>query len=451
MASAPSNTGGVEGGMFIDTTGKSDWPNIQIHFTHKILGRPPAPPADAGYMIVSTLVRPKSRGYVRLHSSNPDDPPEIRGNYLTDPDDLKAIVEGIKVGRKIGRAKALDKFRGDELSPGPDMKTNDQIAAVVKATAIALYHPVGTCKMGRGHDDGAVVDAHLRVYGLESLRVVDASVMPTITSGNTNAPTIMIAERASDLIKESRKNDEEDEDVDDDIDDDDDDTDDTDDEDEEDDEGDKSLTRVLEKLTKQVGRIADAVGRGGINSFDLPDAVRSAPQMEVFVLYGEADATVREDGRGINADADLFAFDGSKVARKVLNAMTTAKNLDEISRVPKSPQVNRFDEGAVENVEPTTLKKAVWTFEDGSTITAVGKGVSHGVRLADGGASLMDNAGMTITAGTGRYAGARGTVTTNGSSYFPPGTPTPLDNPGGEITQETIEVFKIFLKQDVKA
>jgi choline dehydrogenase len=200
-ASAPSNTGGVEGGMFVDTTGESDWPDIQIHFTHKILGRPPAPPADAGYMLVSTLVRPKSRGYVRLSSSKPEDPPEIRGNYLTDPDDLKSIVEGIKVVRKIGQAKAFAPFRGVELSPGPNMKTDDQIAMVVKATAIALYHPVGTCKMGRSPDDGAVVDSQLRVHGIDALRVVDASVMPTITTGNTNAATMMIAEKAADLIR----------------------------------------------------------------------------------------------------------------------------------------------------------------------------------------------------------------------------------------------------------
>jgi choline dehydrogenase len=201
QTSGPSNTGGVEGGMFIDTTDQSEWPDIQFHFTHKILGRPPAPPADAGYMIVSTLVRPRSRGYIRLRSSDPDDAPDIRANYLTDPDDLKSMVEGIKAGRKIGRAKPFDPYRGFEASPGDKATTDEQIAEVVRATAIGLYHPVGTCKMGKSPADGAVVDSELRVHGIEGLRVADASVMPTITAGNTNAATMMIAERAADLIR----------------------------------------------------------------------------------------------------------------------------------------------------------------------------------------------------------------------------------------------------------
>jgi choline dehydrogenase len=200
--SAPSNTGGVEGVMFLDTTGNSEWPDIQLHFTHRMLGQGGGPSADAGYMLVPTLVRPKSRGTVRLNSSDPGDPPDIRANYLTDPDDLKSIVEGIKIARRIGKAKAFEPFRGQELSPGPDMKTDEQIATVIKATAIGLYHPVGTCKMGRSPGDGSVVNSQLRVHGIDGLRVVDASVMPTITAGNTHAPTMMIAEKAADLIRQ---------------------------------------------------------------------------------------------------------------------------------------------------------------------------------------------------------------------------------------------------------
>ncbi|HVS82129.1 MAG TPA: thiamine pyrophosphate-requiring protein [Pyrinomonadaceae bacterium] len=203
-ASAPSTSGGVEGGLFLDTREDSQWPDLQFHFTHKILGRPqpPAPPAENGYMIVATLVRPNSRGYLKLKSNQPSDPPEIHPNYLSDPADVQTLVAGLKIGRQIGERKVFDKFRQVEAAPGAAADTDEKLAGFISMSAIGLYHPVGTCKMGPANDPQAVVDSKLRVHGIEGLRVVDASIMPTITTGNTNAPTIMIAEKAATMIKE---------------------------------------------------------------------------------------------------------------------------------------------------------------------------------------------------------------------------------------------------------
>src|SRR5262245_52313163 len=200
--SEPPAAGGVEAGLFLDTRKGSDWPDLQFHFTHKILGRPPAPPADAGYMIVSTLVKPLSRGWIKLRSKKPSDPPEIRPNYLSDKADLRTLVEGIKIARQIGGKKAFDDFRQIEAAPGPEAQTDEQIETFIRGSAIGLYHPVGTCKMGPASDREAVVDSRLRVHGIKGLRVVDASIMPVITTGNTNAATVMIAERAADYIKQ---------------------------------------------------------------------------------------------------------------------------------------------------------------------------------------------------------------------------------------------------------
>src|SRR5260370_19815406 len=113
---------------------------------------------------------------------------------------MEALVEGVKLARQLGGAHALAKYRGRELFPGPESKDDHALRAHISKTAETLYHPVGTCKMG--NDAMAVVDSELRVHGLEGLRVVDASIMPVIVGGNTNAPTIMIAEKAADLIKD---------------------------------------------------------------------------------------------------------------------------------------------------------------------------------------------------------------------------------------------------------
>jgi len=146
-----------------------------------------------------TLIAPESRGSITLRSSNPVDAPAIRADYLSTHADMRVIVEGVRLARELAHTRAFQPYRGDELHPGTQVKSDDEIAAFIRAEAQTLYHPVGTCKMGT--DALAVVDPRLSVRGIERLRVVDASVMPRIPAGNTNAPTIMIAEKAAELIR----------------------------------------------------------------------------------------------------------------------------------------------------------------------------------------------------------------------------------------------------------
>ena len=193
-----SNVG--ESGGFIKTSPNMAAPDIQYHFA-------PGYFIEHGFQTIKehaftfgpTLIRPYSRGRITLRSSNPLDSPQIRANYLTDPRDSEAMLQGLKVARAIANAPALVRYRKRELLPGPQAADDAALRDHIKKYAETLYHPVGTCKMGS--DAMAVVDSELRVRGVEGLRVVDASVMPTIVGGNTNAPTIMIAERAAELIK----------------------------------------------------------------------------------------------------------------------------------------------------------------------------------------------------------------------------------------------------------
>ncbi len=157
-------------------------------------------PAGHGFTLGPTQLRPQSRGSISLRSANALDPPAIQPHYLSSDVDLRVFIEGVRLCRRLAQAKAFDALRGAEMLPGPSEQTDAGIAAYLRQGLETLYHPVGSSKMGT--DAMAVVDARLRVRGVEGLRVVDASVMPTITSGNTNAPVIMIAEKAADLIRE---------------------------------------------------------------------------------------------------------------------------------------------------------------------------------------------------------------------------------------------------------
>jgi len=145
-------------------------------------------------------LRPESKGYVSLKSLNPQDHALIQPNYLTAQKDKDVMRAGVKIGREIIAQPAFDPYRGKEINPGEDRQTDDEIDAFIREKGETIYHPVGTCKMGAEADRTAVVDDQLRVKGVEGLRVIDASVMPTLVGGNTNAPTIMIAEKASDMI-----------------------------------------------------------------------------------------------------------------------------------------------------------------------------------------------------------------------------------------------------------
>ena len=156
-------------------------------------------PTAHGLSLGPTLVRPLSRGALRLRSADPTAPPALDPAYFSEPRDVDALVAGVEMAREIARQPAYDAVRGEETGAGAEARSRSEIEAYVRATAETLYHPVGTCRMGG--DPDSVVDPALRVRGVEGLRVVDASVMPTVPNGNTNAPTMMLAERAADLIR----------------------------------------------------------------------------------------------------------------------------------------------------------------------------------------------------------------------------------------------------------
>ena len=146
----------------------------------------------------ASLNQPKSRGHVTLNTKNPYDYPKIQFNYLEDNYDLKETVKCVHVARKILRQNSMKPYAGKEIGPGEDSKTDEEIKEYIRSKAETAYHPSCTLKMG--YDEMAVLDENLKVHGLQNLRVADASVMPEITSGNLNAPTLMIAEKAADLI-----------------------------------------------------------------------------------------------------------------------------------------------------------------------------------------------------------------------------------------------------------
>ncbi|MCG7503572.1 GMC oxidoreductase [Mesorhizobium sp. IRAMC:0171] len=189
----------VESGGFFDTDGDGR-PDIQFHVlpvmienaVHGSVG-------EHGMELNPCVLRPKSRGKVELRSRDPNDPIRFTTGFLSEPDDLKLLVEGVKVARNILRQPALQAVIREELKPGGSADLpEDKIVDHIMQTAKTVYHPVGTCRMGT--DELAVVDTQLRVRGVPRLRICDASIMPRLISGNTNAPTIMIADRCADFI-----------------------------------------------------------------------------------------------------------------------------------------------------------------------------------------------------------------------------------------------------------
>jgi choline dehydrogenase len=150
-------------------------------------------------------LRPTSRGHVRIKSADPGTHPAIMPNYLSTDEDRAVAADALRLTRKIAAQPALAKYAPDEFMPGTEYQTGEALAMAASNIGTTIFHPVGTCKMSPSSDPMAVVDSRLRVHGIERLRVVDASVMPTITSGNTNSPTLMIAERGAEMIREDRK------------------------------------------------------------------------------------------------------------------------------------------------------------------------------------------------------------------------------------------------------
>lgn len=191
----------AEVGGFIKSKPSLTRPDLQIHFIPAAMddhGRNAKLLLQYGIAIHACLLRPKSRGRVSLYGNNPHLHPKIELNMLSHPDDIDTMVQAVKINRSILSQSPLVERNGQEIFPGKECQSDEQIKAFLKAKANTIYHPVGTCKMG--NDELAVVDNTLKVHGIEQLRVIDASIMPTLISGNTNAPTIMIAAKIADDI-----------------------------------------------------------------------------------------------------------------------------------------------------------------------------------------------------------------------------------------------------------
>ncbi|ARV57531.1 choline dehydrogenase [Nostocales cyanobacterium HT-58-2] len=190
----------AEAGLFLHTSKNLDAaPDLQFHFASILWVQREFARSGPGFTFAPCLTHPQSRGNLSLRSSSPNDPPIIQMNYLQSESDIQVLVEAIKISRQLAYSGAFDEFLGEEVAPGAGVTSDEAIQAYIRQGCDTVYHPVGTCKMGT--DPLAVVDSQLRVHGVDGLRVVDASIMPTITTGNTNAPTIMIGEKAADMIK----------------------------------------------------------------------------------------------------------------------------------------------------------------------------------------------------------------------------------------------------------
>ena len=221
--------GGVEGLAFVNTkyaNASDDFPDIEFHFisgstnsdggaqlkkahglTDDFFSRVFGPIINKdAWSVIPMLLRPRSRGVIKLRSKNPFDYPLIYPNYFSDDFDLKTLVEGAKFGVALSQTEAFRKY-GSHMHKFPQCAhipvfTDEHYQCMIRLYTVTIYHPVGTCKMGPYWDQEAVVDPQLRVYGIKGLRVIDGSIMPTLVSANTNAPIVMIGEKGSDLIKE---------------------------------------------------------------------------------------------------------------------------------------------------------------------------------------------------------------------------------------------------------
>ncbi len=197
--SGPCSTSFLEAGGFCKSSPDKEYPNIQFHFFPSfVIDHGKVDPDRHGYQLHASLNQPKSRGSIKLNSSNPYDHPKIQFNYLEDEYDLNETVKCIHVARKILKQDSMKPYASKEIGPGDHAQSEEEIKEYIRSKAETAYHPSCTLKMGI--DSMAVVDEKLKVHGLQNLRVADASVMPEITSGNLNAPTLMIAERAADFI-----------------------------------------------------------------------------------------------------------------------------------------------------------------------------------------------------------------------------------------------------------
>jgi len=188
-----------EAGGFIRSRAGVEHPDLQYHFFPMAVRYDGQSPNDGhGFQAHVGPMRSQSKGWVKLRSANPDDAPRIRFNYLSKSEDWQEFRAAVRLTREIFQQQSMAPFRGAELSPGPDVQSDSDIDAFVRSAVESAYHPSCSCKMGS--DDMSVVDSDCKVIGLEGLRIVDSSIMPSIVSGNLNAPTIMLAEKAADFI-----------------------------------------------------------------------------------------------------------------------------------------------------------------------------------------------------------------------------------------------------------
>lgn len=191
----------LETAGFLNTSSDPDGPDVQFHFATTLVN-PALLEHGPGWEIIVCATRPRSRGVVRLRSTDPQDNARVRFNYLMEAEDLATVLRGVSVARELAMTKSFADIRGEEISPGIDIRDTANLEDALRRTMDSEYHPVGTCKMGS--DNLAVVDAQLRVHGIDGLRVADASVFPDMTSGNTNATAVMIGEKASDFLLDAR-------------------------------------------------------------------------------------------------------------------------------------------------------------------------------------------------------------------------------------------------------
>jgi choline dehydrogenase-like flavoprotein len=197
MSMAPSQLGG-----FTRSSPGQRWPNVEYHVQPLSLDAFGQPLHRYGAFTASVCnLNPTARGFVRIASPRPEDAPRIQARYLSTPEDRLVAAESLRLTRRIAAMPALAKYRPREVKPGVQFQSDEDLARLAGDIGTTIFHPVGTCRMGPAGDAGAVVDARLRVHGVAGLRVADASVMPTITSGNTNAPALMIAERAAEWLQ----------------------------------------------------------------------------------------------------------------------------------------------------------------------------------------------------------------------------------------------------------
>jgi choline dehydrogenase len=207
FGSGPFATNGAAGHVFIRTLTELDRPDMQLtciaaemsarEVWYPFIGKPPAHVIGVGV----SMIRQDSRGVVSLRSADPLEPPRILFNLFQEASDMARMIRGIRAGRRIYNEQPLKQLIGEEIEPGPGIESAAQLEAFVRRVGAITQHPVGTCRMGVDTDPMAVVDEALRVRGVSSLRVIDASIMPNVPAGNTNAPTIMIAEKGADIVR----------------------------------------------------------------------------------------------------------------------------------------------------------------------------------------------------------------------------------------------------------